>query len=487
MNRLGFEYRMTVQRDVVVDIVCYRRHGHNEGDEPSFTQPVLYRKIEGHPTVRAQYQDLLLRAGTIQSADVGAYDAKMQQQFKESLDAVRSSEPPLVSATESGVEQEWSAKVASVPLATLRDLNRRLLQWPEDFVSHPKVKTILARRLEMLDGLQPIDFATAETLAFASLLTNGVSVRLAGQDSGRGTFSQRHATLYDFETGRRYVPLNHLDPDQAWFVVIDSLLSEAAALGFEYGYSTARPDALTLWEAQFGDFSNGAQVQIDQFLAAGEVKWGQRCGLVLLLPHGHDGQGPEHSSARIERFLQLCAENNLRVAVPSTAANYFHLLRRQGLDGGKKPLVVMTPKSLLRLKDAGGSPEELSDGTFAPVIDDHDADAAAVTCVICCSGKVFYDLRAMRPTDGSVALVRFELLYPWPAAAVAALAVKYAKAEWVWCQEEPANMGALAHVRNRLPWRRLASRPAAASPATGSLHRHQKEQRDLVADALRRR
>jgi 2-oxoglutarate dehydrogenase E1 component len=490
MIRLCMDYRARFQSDVVLDIVCYRRHGHNEGDEPSYTQPLLYRQIETHPTVRAIYQDYLIRAGVLREEDLAAYDARVQQHLRESLEEVRATEPPPVVLPPEPEEQEWTPKAPPVPIDRLRHLNTRLLEWPGDFVSHPKVHTVLGRRAEMLAGKQPIDFATAEALAFASLVTGGVPVRLAGQDCGRGTFSQRHATLYDSESGRRYVPLNHIEQGQAPFVVVDSLLSEEAALGFEYGYSVANPRGVTLWEAQFGDFVNGAQVQIDQFLAAGEAKWRQASGLVLLLPHGYDGQGPEHSSARLERFLQLCAENNLRVANPSCAASYHQLLRAQALDPERRPLIVMTPKSLLRQKEAGSAPEELAESSFLPVRDDPKfagatlEASASVKRVIACSGKVYYDLVAARGDGDGVAIVRLELLYPWPASAMLVLQGKYANAQWVWCQEEPANMGAWTFVRDRHPWSATAMRRAAASPATGSLHKHKAEQQALVASAL---
>jgi 2-oxoglutarate dehydrogenase E1 component len=488
MIRLAMDYRQQFHRDVIVDIVCYRRHGHNEGDEPSYTQPLLYRQIETHPTVRKIYQNWLIRAGVLRADELAAYDRRVAEHLRKSLDEVRASEAPGVVLPPGEPEREWVAAVPAVPLARLQELNTRLLDWPSDFTPHPKVKNVLQRRAEMLAGRQPVDFATAETLAFASLVTEGVPVRLAGQDTGRGTFSQRHAALYDSSTGRRYVPCNHLAPDQAPFVVVDSLLSEEAALGFEYGYSTAEPRGLTLWEAQFGDFGNGAQIQIDQFLAAGEAKWNQASGLVLLLPHGYDGQGPEHSSARLERFLQLCAENNLRVANPSCAASYYHLLRTQALDPQKKPLVVMTPKSLLRQKDAGSNAPELATGGFAPVRDDpafgDDAAASSARRVVCCSGKVYYDLVAARAAGAPTALVRIELLYPWPSTAIASLRARYVHAEFVWCQEEPANMGAWQFVRDRFEWASCASRRASASPATGSLAKHKAEQQALVAMAL---
>ncbi len=437
MIRLAMDYRAKFHSDVVVDIVCYRRHGHNEGDEPSYTQPLLYRQIEAHPTVRRIYQNYLIRAGVLREDEIAAYDDKVQQRLRESLEEVRATEPPPVVLSTDVEDVEWSPEVPSVALAELQRLNAALLDWPADFTAHPKVKIVLQRRAEMMAGQQPVDFATAEALAFASLVTSGVSVRLAGQDCGRGTFSQRHAALHDAATGRRYVPLNHLTSEPGRFVAVDSLLSEEAALGFEYGYSTAEPRGLVLWEAQFGDFCNGAQIQIDQFLAAGEAKWSQACGLVLLLPHGYDGQGPEHSSARLERFLQLCAENNLRVANPSCAQSYYQLLRAQALDAQRKPLVVMTPKSLLRQKDAGSAAADLAVAGFEAVRDDATlaaagVDPASVQRVVCCSGKVYYDLLAARPAAAPIALVRFELLYPWPASAVAALQVRYPRAQFVW-------------------------------------------------------
>jgi 2-oxoglutarate dehydrogenase E1 component len=485
--RLAFEYRQHFQRDVVIDIVCYRRHGHNEGDEPSYTQPLLYERIDSHPTVREIYQDYLLRAGVLQPQEVEAFNAALQQRLRSSLEEVRGTRAPDVVLREPAAEAWPFDAPTAVDAQRLRDLAQRLATLPEAFTPHPKIRMQLDRRVEMLAGAQPIDFGLAEHLAFASLVTDGVPVRLAGQDSGRGTFSQRHSVLLDCETGERYIPLNFLADDQARYSVIDSLLSEEAALGFEYGYSIASPRTLTLWEAQFGDFCNGAQIQIDQFLAAGEAKWGQASGLVLLLPHGYDGQGPEHSSARLERFLQLCAENNLRVAVPSTAASYFHLLRRQAADPTRKPLVVMTPKSLLRDRAAGAAPKDLSEGAFAAVIDDADADPPRVRRVVLCSGKVYYDLRAARDEArrDDVALVRVELLHPWPAGALAAVLERYGDdAQRIWCQEEPRNMGAWQHVCARLDGVRYAGRPASASPATGSLARHKAEQAAVVADAL---
>jgi 2-oxoglutarate dehydrogenase E1 component len=491
MVRLAMDYRQKFHRDVVVDIVCYRRHGHNEGDEPSYTQPLLYRQIEAHPGVRETYQQFLLRAKVIEPDDVARSEHALQQRLRESLDAVRASEAPHVERPPAAGEPEWDPEVATaVPVEQLVAWTDRLSRWPDGFSPHPKIELQLERRRKMIAGEQPVDFALAEQLAFASVLAGGQTVRLAGQDSARGTFSQRHSVLMDVVTGDKHVPLNFLAERQAKYVVIDSLLSEEAALGFEYGYSVARPESLTIWEAQFGDFGNGAQIQIDQFLAAGEAKWGQASGLVLLLPHGYDGQGPEHSSARLERFLQLCAEGNLRVANPSTPAQYFHLLRRQALDPLRKPLVVMTPKSLLRLRAAGSAPEQLAGGGFAAVLDDPSVEPDAVRRVVLCSGKLYYELheaRAAAPDAAAIGLVRVELLYPWPASALERLVARYGgAADWVWAQEEPANMGAWVHARLR--WRgpelRYAGRPAAASPATGSLVTHKAEQGRLIADAL---
>jgi 2-oxoglutarate dehydrogenase E1 component len=341
----------------------------------------------------------------------------------------------------------------------------------------------------MARGEAPVDFGCAETLAFAALLREGTPVRLSGQDSARGTFAQRHSAHFDQATGERWVPLNHLGAGQAKYVAVDSLLSEEAVLGFEYGYSVARPEALVIWEAQFGDFCNGAQVQIDQFIAAGEAKWGQASGLVLLLPHGYDGQGPEHSSARLERFLQLCAAGNMRVANPSTAAQYFHLLRRQALDPKKKPLVVMTPKSLLRLGQAASPVEALGEGAFAPVLLDPEMQVASARRVVLCSGKVFHDLALERrkgELGAGVALVRMELLYPWPAEALASvLSARQPGAQLVWCQEEPANMGAFAHARAAVGEPiRYVGRPASASPASGLLQAHKAQQAEILRQAL---
>lgn len=489
MIQMAVEYRQTFHRDVVLDIVCYRRHGHNEGDEPAFTQPLLYRKIETHPSVREIYQDYLVRAGVIKPADIEKFNEDLQERLRKSLTEVRQETPPVVKAIPTVVDEVWPPiHPASLDLPRLEELTDTLCTPPADLDVHPKVRTILERRQKMIRGEYPIDFAFAEHLAFATLLVDQLPVRLAGQDSGRGTFSQRHSVLMDISVGSRYIPLNFLADEQARYSVIDSFLSEEAALGFEYGYSVVQPAGLTIWEGQFGDFVNGAQIQIDQFLAAGEAKWQQRCGLTLLLPHGYDGQGPEHSSARPERFLQLCAENNMRVAIPSTPAQYFHLLRKQALSEQRKPLIVMTHKSLLRQRYAGSTPDQLVDPAgFREVLADPTlpADQAdKVERVVACTGKVFYDLLEQRG-ESPIAILRLEQLYPFPEAALDAALASYPNCKTlVWCQEEPQNMGAWSYLAQRRRFDTYAGRHAAASPATGFLAAHRVQQAALVKRAL---
>jgi len=425
-----------------------------------------------------------VRAGVVGADELEKFEARLQARLRSSLEEVRQVKLPAVEPRPAPVNESWPDLESGYPLEELRALTESLSRPPQDLHVHPKVQAILERRAKMIQGRQPVDFALAEQLAFATLLVHGVEVRLSGQDSGRGTFSQRHSVLVDIDNGNKHLPLNFLQDGQARYLVIDSLLSEEAVLGFEYGYSVICKEGLTLWEAQFGDFANGAQIQIDQFIAAGEAKWGQASGLVLLLPHGHDGQGPEHSSARLERFLQLCAENNMRVVNPSTAAQYFHVLRKQAMDPTRKPLVVMTPKSLLRRKSAGSTPEELAEDSFQPVIGDEEVDRDAVRRVVLCSGKVYYDLVEERKDD-AVALVRVEQLYPWPGEQLAAALEHYPNREQVvWCQEEPRNMGAYTHVLQHQAVDLYVGRPAAASPATGFLQAHKVEQAALVKRAL---
>ncbi len=506
--RLALDYRQVFNKDVVIDMLCYRVHGHNEGDEPTYTQPILYGKIQAKRTVRKLYTEMLLRRGDMKPEEaeqmMDDYRAQLQEAFdrtknlhEKDPDAIlerrrrrRAQRPPL---------EEVETRV---PAERLQSVVDALMRNPDGFNMHPKLARQFSKRQEMFDEGK-IDWGFGEALAFGSLLAGGTTIRLSGQDSRRGTFSHRHAVLYDQETGGEYIPLNHVAPDQAKLLVYDSLLSEYAVCGFEYGYSVAAPQALVLWEAQFGDFANGAQIIFDQFLSAAEEKWGQRSGLVLLLPHGYEGQGPEHSSARLERFLQLCAEDNLTVGNFTTPANYFHALRRQVLREHKKPLVVMSPKSLLRLPAATSAVAEFSEGQFQKVIPAtlhlDGADAAGVEKLLFCSGKVYYDLAAALDADasrqGKVAIARVEQLYPWPEADIRAEIERFPNARVVWVQEEPANMGAwtfmryrfddlLAGLRGDCTRVGYAGREASASPSTGSAKVHAHEQEELVADAL---
>jgi len=489
---LALEYRQKFRKDVVIDMVCYRRWGHNETDEPSYTQPLMYAKIKSHPSAATLYGEKLVREGVVTREELERVWAgkKAEMQSEKEGDGT----PFVAIARRAPVEPP--PVDASAMWGRLKTVLRALGTLPDGLEIHPKLVPFVRKRAEILDGKGDVDWATGESLAWGTLLLEGVPVRLSGQDSGRGTFSQRHAVLHDVRTQKEYVPLNAVAPSGVRFEVYDSLLSEAAVLGFEYGYSVSEHRTLVLWEAQFGDFMNGAQVVIDQFLAGSETKWGQPSGLVLLLPHGHEGQGPEHSSARIERFLTLSAEGNLRVAYPSTPASYFHLLRLQGRDPVEKPLVVFTPKSLLRHPRCVSPLQDLAEGRFEPVIDDRGADPARVSRVVLCSGKVYFDLLKAREDlkRDDAALVRVERLYPFPAAEVQAALGRFApRAEIVWCQEEPRNMGAWRFVRERFldgdveaggrsP--RYAGREESAAPAPGSLKVHLAEQEALLRDAL---
>ncbi|MGY1711005.1 multifunctional oxoglutarate decarboxylase/oxoglutarate dehydrogenase thiamine pyrophosphate-binding subunit/dihydrolipoyllysine-residue succinyltransferase subunit [Geodermatophilus sp. SYSU D00758] len=496
--RLAVDYRQAFRKDVVIDLVCYRRRGHNEGDDPSMTQPLMYDIIDRKRSVRKLYTEALIGRGDITLAEAEEalkdYRGQLERAFAETHDSKETPQPEPV-MDQPAVEEPVATAISTEVLKAVGDAHVSL---PEDFTVHPKLKRMLERRAAMVSE-GGIDWAMGELLAFGSLLVQGVPVRLAGQDSRRGTFVQRHSVLIDRETGREYTPLAHLSDDQAKFFVYDSLLSEYAALGFEYGYSVANPKALVLWEAQFGDFVDGAQMVIDEFISSGEAKWGQRSGVVLLLPHGLEGQGPDHSSGRIERFLQLCAENNMTVANCSTPGNYFHLLRRQGLSSVHRPLVVFTPKSLLRAKAAVSPVADFTDESFRPVLPDpgvggEPLDDAAVRRVLLCSGKVAYDLFAQREADGTAdtAVVRVEQLYPLPAEQIVAALERYPNAsDVVWVQEEPANMGAWQFMAVNLPehlpsGRRLrrVSRKASASPAVGSAKVHDVEQKRLIAEAF---
>ncbi|HEV7209954.1 MAG TPA: multifunctional oxoglutarate decarboxylase/oxoglutarate dehydrogenase thiamine pyrophosphate-binding subunit/dihydrolipoyllysine-residue succinyltransferase subunit [Mycobacteriales bacterium] len=489
--RLAFAYRQRFRRDVVIDLVCYRRRGHQEIDEPSFTQPLMYRTIEGKRSVRKLYLEALIGRGDITREDADKvlrdYSTQLENVFKATRDAASDLDtepmtvclpPPMPTDVPTAVSAELLQQVA-----------RTQVEMPEGFTLHKKLAQQLAARAKTAtDG--GIDWAGAETFAFGSLLLEGHAIRLAGQDSRRGTFGQRHAVVIDQNTGAEHNPLRAM-PGAAPFHVYDSLLSEYAAMGFEYGYALGRPEALVLWEAQFGDFANGAQSIVDEFLSSSEAKWGQRSGVVLLLPHGYEGQGPDHSSARVERFLVMCAEENMTVAMPSTPASYFHLLRRHVLGGAHRPLVVFTPKSMLRLKAAASAPADLTAGGFREVIPDASVtDPAQIRRVLLCTGKVYYDLAAARDKAerDDVAILRVEQLYPTPEDQIISLVEGFEKAsDVVWVQEEPANQGPWGHVALALHARlglRRVSRRAAASPATGSPSRSEAEQRALVAEAL---
>jgi 2-oxoglutarate dehydrogenase E1 component len=498
-TRLALRYRQRFHKDVVIDLVCYRRLGHNEADEPAATQPLMYRAIRQHPTARKLYADLLAAEGVLTAAEAEG----MVEQYRHALDSGRFEVHPALGLIGNKHTIDWSSYAqfdwserprTGVEPDRLAALGKRLTQYPSEFVLHPRVAQVVANRAKMMSGELPLDWGVAETLAYASLLDEDVAVRISGQDSGRGTFFHRHAVLHDQSSGQRYLPLQHVKVGQPRFTIIDSVLSEEAVLGFEYGYSTTSPDCLVIWEAQFGDFVNGAQVVIDQFISSGEAKWGRLCGLTMFLPHGYEGQGPEHSSARLERFLQLCAENNMQVCVPSTPAQMFHMLRRQMLRPFRKPLIVMTPKSLLRHELSVSSLADLSNNSFANIIDEIDEiEPAQTQRVVFCSGKVYFDLLKARrlAAQHDVAIVRIEQLYPFPVEEYQAVLTRYANAtELVWCQEEPQNQGAWYQIRHRLQDLALprtvyyAGRAAAAAPATGVTKLHEAEQRRLVETAL---
>jgi 2-oxoglutarate dehydrogenase E1 component len=505
--RIATEFRHEFQKDVVIDMWCYRRFGHNEGDEPAFTQPIMYRRIADHPTTRTIYADQLVREGTLTRDKVDAMVGKLRQELDRDFEVASEYKPNKAD----WLDGRWShLNVAptvedrrgktDLPEETLRKVGEAIVRVPEDFNLHPRLKRIMGARREMIETGEGIDWATAEALAFGTLVSEGYLVRLSGQDVQRGTFSQRHAHLIDQETEKHWVPLANVCEGQARFVAHNSPLSEAAVLGFDYGYSLVEPDALVMWEAQFGDFANGAQVIIDQFIASAESKWLRMSGIVMLLPHGYEGQGPEHSSARLERYLQLCGEDNIQVVVPSTPASYFHMLRRQIHRNFRKPLIVMTPKSLLRHKLCTSRLSDMATGSFfrsvMPETDGLVADSD-VRRVVLCSGKVYYDLYAARAERGirDIALVRIEQIYPFPARSLTAELERYTEAEVVWCQEEPMNTGAwmfidrrietvLTEIGGRAKRPVYVGRPEAASPATGLAKRHLREQERLVEDAL---
>jgi 2-oxoglutarate dehydrogenase E1 component len=500
VTRLALQYRQKFKKDVVIDLVCYRRHGHNEADEPSATQPIMYGRIKGHRTTRQLYAERLEQQGVIEATTA----ADMQDSYRDRLD--RGEPVPRSSLGLIGDEftvdwapylkTEWDEPAdTTISPATAAKLGDAITRYPPDVQPHGRVKRIMDDRAKMAQGDMDMDWGFAETMAYASLLAEGHEVRLVGQDSGRGTFFHRHAVLHNQVNNREYIPLENIVERRNAFRVIDSFLSEEAVLGFEYGYASTSPDTLVIWEGQFGDFANGAQVVIDQFISSGEAKWGRLCGLTMFLPHGYEGQGPEHSSARLERFLQLCAEHNMQVCVPSTPAQMFHMLRRQHVRNFRKPLIVMTPKSLLRHKMSVSPLSELSTGRFELIIPEIESIAPEDTRrVVFCSGKVYYDLLEAREVNGitDIAIIRIEQLYPFPIAEYAGIIDGYGHVEEViWCQEEPLNQGAWYQIKHRLQeplsaHQQLyyAGRPGAAAPASGVFKVHLQQQQALVEAAL---
>ncbi|MBK1841965.1 2-oxoglutarate dehydrogenase E1 component [Azospirillum sp. YIM B02556] len=508
ISRIAIEFRQKFKRDVVIDMVCYRRHGHNEGDEPGFTQPLMYKKIRAHATTRELYAKQLVEENVITQAEGDQITQDFMKKLEGEFEASSSYKPNKAD----WLEGKWAGLQAQaadsahrgetgVDIDRLKQIGFKLCEYPKDFAINSKIARQLEAKKKTLETGEGIDWATAEALAYATLVAEGTGVRLSGQDSGRGTFSHRHAVMYDQNTEEKYVPLCHVSPDQATFEVHDSPLSEAAVVGYEYGYSLAEPHNLVLWEAQFGDFANTAQTIIDQFISSGESKWLRMSGLVMLLPHGYEGQGPEHSSARPERFLQMCAEDNWQICNVTTPANLFHVFRRQIRRSFRKPLVLFTPKSLLRHKLCISDLSEMGPGSsFHRVLGETANDLAAndkIRRIVVCSGKVYYDLLQERMSRGikDVVILRLEQLYPFPKDALAAEFAKYPNAELVWCQEEPENQGAwffadrrleavLKDVGHKAGRPSYVGRPATASPATGLLKRHNKEQAKLLDEAL---
>ncbi|MBY0469105.1 MAG: 2-oxoglutarate dehydrogenase E1 component, partial [Burkholderiaceae bacterium] len=504
-TQMALDYRQEFSKDVVVDIVCYRKLGHNEQDTPALTQPLMYKKIAQHPGTRKMYADKLVAQGVLPSDGPDA----LVKAFRAAMDEGKNAYSPVLTNYKSKFAVDWApflgkkwtdAADTALPLAEIKRLAERITALPKNFKAHPLVEKVLADRAAMGRGEMNVDWGMGEHLAFASLVASGYAVRLSGEDCGRGTFTHRHSVLHDQNREKwdegTYTPLKHVAEGQAPYVVIDSLLSEEAVLGFEYGYASAEPNTLVIWEAQFGDFANGAQVVIDQFIASGEVKWGRANGLTLMLPHGYEGQGPEHSSARLERFMQLAADNNMQIVQPTSASQIFHVLRRQMVRMFRKPLVILTPKSLLRAKDAASPLSEFTRGEFRTVLGENnpDIDAEKVKRVIACSGKVAYDLRKRREAkkQNDVAIMLVEQLYPFPHKAFAAELKKYPNAtEIVWCQDEPQNQGAWFFVQhyiheNMLDGQKLgyAGRPASASPAVGYAHLHQEQLKSLLDQAF---
>ena len=501
-TQVAFDYRMKFKKDVIIDLVCYRRHGHNEADEPSATQPLMYRKIKALPTTRKLYGESLERSQILTDGQADA----LVRTFRDHMDQGDIVAPGIIdnAKREKSLAIDWDYHAnrnwrddyeSKVPQDKLQQLASKLTDLPDGYELHPRVRRIVEDRRKMTIGELPVDWGYAENLAYATLLDAGHAVRITGQDVGRGTFFHRHAVLHHQQSGESYTPLQHIADDQPKMEIYDSVLSEEAVLAFEYGYATTDPSRLVIWEAQFGDFANGAQMVIDQFITSGEAKWGRLCGLVMLLPHGYEGQGPEHSSARLERFLQLCARDNMQVMVPSTPAQCYHMLRQQMLRPLRQPMIVMSPKSLLRHKLAVNTLEDLAEGRFQPVLDEiDDIDPTQAKRLLLCSGKLYYDILERRRAEGldNVVIARVEQLYPFPYKEVDALMAKYKSAtEVVWCQEEPRNQGAWFSSRHRIERCLLegqtvsyAGRLPSASPAVGYAKEHAKEQKLLVEQAL---
>lgn len=498
VTKVAMDYRNKFKKDVVIDLVCYRRHGHNEADEPNATQPLMYQKIKKHPVPRALYAEKLMAEGVVGDKEINKYVEDYRAALDHGACVVEEWRPTTdrIIDWRPFVGHEWDVPYdASLTLDELKELGRRLVAIPDDVKLQSRVKKLYQDRFAMAEGDKPLDWGMAENLAYASILKDGSSIRLTGQDSGRGTFFHRHAVLHNQADGTTFVPLENISDEQGSMEIYDSVLSEEAVMAFEYGFATAAPDFLTIWEAQFGDFANGAQVVFDQFLSSGEAKWGRLCGLTVLLPHGYEGQGPEHSSARLERFLQLCADQNWQICIPSTPAQVFNMLRRQMVRPMRKPLIVMSPKSLLRHPLAISNLNELTEGKFHNVIDEvDDIQAENVKRVVMCSGKVYYDLLEQRRKNEQtdVAIVRLEQLYPFPKQECDQVVAKYAHVkDWVWCQEEPQNQGAWYcsqhHFWGVIPngaTLKYAGRTASASPAVGYLALHNQQQKALVEDAL---
>ena len=500
VTELALDYRNTFNKDVVIDLICYRRLGHNEADEPATTQPVMYKKIRKHQTTRTIYAQKLISEEILTLAEAN----KMEGDYLTLLESGQVVSRPISTNSNYSYTNQWNDFLnvswdvpckTAISMEHLRFCNDRMQRLPNGFELHARVAKVMENRSKMAAGSLPLDWGFAENIAYASLLLENHSIRLTGQDVGRGTFVHRHAVFHNQLNNKTYTPIKHLDKNQGNAQIFDSLLSEAGVLGFEYGYSTTMPNTLVIWEAQFGDFANGAQVVIDQFISSGETKWGRLCGLVMLLPHGFEGQGPEHSSARLERYLQLCADHNIQVCYPTTPAQIFHLLRRQIIRPYRKPLIIMSPKSLLRHKLAVSTLEDLTKGSFQPVIGEQDViKPNLVTRFILCTGKVYYDLLDARRKDNlkHIAIARLEQIYPFPDKLLKAELAKYPQLkDFIWCQEEPKNQGAWYqskhHFSDNVPKQiniTYAGRDASAAPAVGNFHVHIEQQKAVVQSAL---